>query len=63
MKIIGIAPAPKVRLIAVLALGAPKNDTFHACHPAPNADGGSQIPASQNQLEYSGKPYEFHGPA
>src|SRR5208282_4032016 len=63
VKIMGIAPAPRVRLMAVLLSGAPKNETFHACHPAPNADGGSQMPASQNQLEYSGRPCEFLGPS
>src|SRR6204780_2002534 len=63
VKTIGIAPAPRVRLIAVLVSGAPKNETFQACQPAPNADGGSQMPAFQNQLEYNGKPCEFRGPA
>ena len=75
VKIIGTAPAPNVRLKAVFVGvgggggGTPKgppyggNETFQPPHPKPKAEIGSQMPASQNQLEYSGCPNELTGPA
>src|SRR5271168_2604638 len=53
-------PAPSVRLWELfVALGTVP--TFQKRNPGSGA--GSQIPASQYQLEYTGKPTEFLGPA
>src|ERR1039458_8349555 len=67
----GIAPAPWVRFLAVLAGDDPEKQSvdesgtqmFQAPQPKPTAESGSPTLAAQNQLEERGGPAEFGGPA